>query len=322
MGIPEASEQLHFLTNIQRVLEEGNFVTTYKFALLMSLADYAVIKGNDSGDACTIMVSELSEGVVSYYWKQVAPYYADGKDGMPCFLKYGTGKGAPTVVQKIMALNQDPRVRGSLFAAKRVGADWQKLINSTTLTIQRMPLWKLQVVSNEVVPFLYRQDMQGMTITLLPGVLYCLRTHYPLLRSLIQAAWVRTVHKWNKAILGHHELNDFLFGIQRQATQQAYSVLREFQEGRCFYCNARIKSRGDIDHFIPWVRYPLHLGHNFVLSHETCNRRKSDSLASLQDFDRWWQRNNENPSLITLFDQAGVLHDLPLTNTVGMWAYR
>ena len=47
MGIPEASEQLHFLTNIQRVLEEGNFVTTYKFALLMSLADYAVIKGND-----------------------------------------------------------------------------------------------------------------------------------------------------------------------------------------------------------------------------------------------------------------------------------
>ena len=34
MAIPSANSQLEFLQNVQAVLEDGQFVATYKFALL------------------------------------------------------------------------------------------------------------------------------------------------------------------------------------------------------------------------------------------------------------------------------------------------
>ena len=42
---PNSDEQVKFLVNIQRLLAEGQFVATYKYALLLALADIAVEKG-------------------------------------------------------------------------------------------------------------------------------------------------------------------------------------------------------------------------------------------------------------------------------------
>ena len=41
--------QVYFLKQLQRVLSEGSFVASYKFALLHALADLAVTHGDDSG---------------------------------------------------------------------------------------------------------------------------------------------------------------------------------------------------------------------------------------------------------------------------------
>lgn len=41
MSVPE-NEQIRFLLNIQRLLTEGQFTATYKFALLSALADLSV----------------------------------------------------------------------------------------------------------------------------------------------------------------------------------------------------------------------------------------------------------------------------------------
>ena len=51
MSPPTAEEQLRFLTNLQRLLAEGQFVATYKYALLLALADIAVESGDNSGDS-------------------------------------------------------------------------------------------------------------------------------------------------------------------------------------------------------------------------------------------------------------------------------
>jgi hypothetical protein len=40
--IPTPEEQVQFLRNIQRLLAEGPFVASYKFALVHALADLAV----------------------------------------------------------------------------------------------------------------------------------------------------------------------------------------------------------------------------------------------------------------------------------------
>jgi hypothetical protein len=45
---PTETEQLQFLKNIQRLLNEGSFVASYKFALLHALADLAIVKGDDT----------------------------------------------------------------------------------------------------------------------------------------------------------------------------------------------------------------------------------------------------------------------------------
>jgi len=43
--------QIDFLVNLQRLLDEGQFVASYKFALLLALADLSVEQGDNSGGA-------------------------------------------------------------------------------------------------------------------------------------------------------------------------------------------------------------------------------------------------------------------------------
>jgi hypothetical protein len=49
---PTSGEQIRFPVNLQRLLDEGLFVASCKFALLHSLADLSVEKGGDSGRLC------------------------------------------------------------------------------------------------------------------------------------------------------------------------------------------------------------------------------------------------------------------------------
>ena len=42
---PTPTEQIAFLGNIERLLSEGQFVATYKYALLIAIADLAVELG-------------------------------------------------------------------------------------------------------------------------------------------------------------------------------------------------------------------------------------------------------------------------------------
>jgi hypothetical protein len=65
-----------------------------------------------------------------------------------------------------------------------------------------MPLWKLQTVGSEPLEFLYENVGRGNRITLKPGVAYCFRAFYELIRDLIEGAWVRFVQKVNGNKLG------------------------------------------------------------------------------------------------------------------------
>src|ERR1035441_7705296 len=69
---PEA--QVQFLLKIQRLLGEGLFTATYKFALLMALADLSVELGDDSGAALEIDVDRIAGKFIEYYWRQTLPY--------------------------------------------------------------------------------------------------------------------------------------------------------------------------------------------------------------------------------------------------------
>jgi hypothetical protein len=71
---PSPEEQIGFLVNLQRLLDEGLFVASYKFALLLALADLSIEKGDDSGAPLPLDAAQIAEKFIVYYWRQAVPY--------------------------------------------------------------------------------------------------------------------------------------------------------------------------------------------------------------------------------------------------------
>ena len=76
MTTPADREQLDFLTKLQRLLAEGGFVASYKYALLLALADLAVEQGDDTGAAMRVSLDDIAEKFIRLYWRQAVPHPA------------------------------------------------------------------------------------------------------------------------------------------------------------------------------------------------------------------------------------------------------
>src|ERR1700722_10541907 len=102
---PTPEEQVQFLRNIQRLLAEGLFVASYKFALLHALADLAVLKGNDSGAPLDLNTRDIAARFVELYWRQCRPFQTSGQD-TGLVLQQNSGKQAK-IVSQIIESQQD-----------------------------------------------------------------------------------------------------------------------------------------------------------------------------------------------------------------------
>jgi hypothetical protein len=319
-ALPPADEQLQFLKNLQRLLDEGTFTSTYKFALLLALADLAVERGDVGGEPLPVEVREIADKLLSYYWRQAVPFPAVA--GGAGVLLQNTGRQAAIVEEVGLAHAQ---AGGSIARARADRATWSAIVNRVASTVRVMPLWKLQTVRGGTHDFLYANVGSGSAIALRPGVAFCLRVFHGHIQNLVQGAWVRWVRRLgrNAALLGQTvDLHEFLFGTERVPLANYTPLLREQQADACFYCRATLHGGGEVDHFIPWSRYPLDLGHNFVLVHRSCNIDKSDLLADVRHLTRWVQRNRgESAAMTAYFDAHAIAHDLDATESVAQWAY-
>jgi hypothetical protein len=308
-----------FLVKVQRLLSEGAFVATYKYALLLALADISVEAGRDTADTLDVSVSQIAEKFIGYYWRQIVPYA--GVSGKPVVLAQNTGRQAG-VISKLAQLHS--KYESSLPAAKR-GREWQSLLRNIAGIVQKMPLWRLQTIGPETVDFLYANAKLGSTITLRPGVMFCFRKYHPLITELVRSAWARYIRRFNLAALGTvADMHEFLFGTERAPLSVFVPLLRKAQNDSCFYCEGKLHSgTAAVDHFIPWSRYAVDLGHNFVLAHATCNGAKSDYLAADEHLKRWisFQRGNGD-ELIREFKARGVVASLEVSAKVAQWAYQ
>ena len=120
--LPSADQQLGFLFKIQRLLTEGTFEATYKFALLLSLAELAVERGNDDTSTLTLDTADMAEKVIELYWRQVLPW---------CFRQFYTlisdlvqtawVRFVQRVPRNQAAFGQIPELRDFLFGSDRSG---------------------------------------------------------------------------------------------------------------------------------------------------------------------------------------------------------
>lgn len=203
---------------------------------------------------------------------------------------------------------------------------WSHLKRRVAETIRIMPLWKLQTVGKQKLEFLYDNDAnRGHEIILKEGVCFCFRLFYRLIHELVRGAWLRFVRRIseNRLLLGDaSDLSDFMFGSNRVPLEVYRPILLEYQEGNCFYCRRRLNQQLDVDHFIPWSRYPVDFGHNFVLAHKTCNAQKADRLAAIEHLERWCNRNAKyGASMAEAFQERTIVHNERASRQITSWAY-
>jgi len=316
---PTAEEQIAFLGKIERLLSEGQFVATYKFALLLAIADLAVKLGRDDGGELDLPIRAIAEEFIELYWRQAAPYGNSVADDSYNILKQNTGRQA-AIISIVDNLRQ---THGTLMRARQSTA-WTTAVTDATRLVRDMPLWRLQRLRNEVLDFLYSESPVADHIRLKHGVAANLRRFHAIIVRLAQSEWMHFIQALpgNSQLLGPtSDLGQFLFGADRSALVRMATPLADVQKGQCLYCRRRV-DRGEIDHFVPWSRYPRDLAHNLVLAHKECNRQKSDLLAAEVHLDRWMARNQAHgPAISEAARTAAIVVDIAGTVSVAGWAY-
>jgi len=306
--------QLEFLTKLQRILGEGLFVASYKHALLLALAELSVEKSIGPDGSLRIELNELAERFITLYWRQVAPF--NGKT-----LAQNNGPKEAVIIREIA--NFRPLAPTLAMAHRR--KNWAGLVRRVGRTLAKMPLMKLQRVGKDRLDFLYEEKLVDRGIVLRPGVAACFRAQFGVVQALVQAAWLSFVQRLplNRPVLGSTtDLADFLFGAERSGLKAIALGLMDLQKGCCFYCGGAVREGGAVDHFIPWSRYPLDLGHNFVLAHAACNNDKRDMLAASGHLERWVQRNDSEATVLNeIFGAARFPFDADASLSVAEWAY-
>lgn len=312
---PSPQAQLVFLDHVQRLFDEGEFVATYKYALLLAITELAVEQGEDSGDTLDLFHDDIADKFLELYWPQAVPYCAAEQDGI---LIQNNGQQAA-----VIRLLAELRSRHDSLSKARMSPDWRPAVRRTVTLLKEMPLWRLQVLRRQEVPFLYIAAT-GPYIRLLPGVMYNLRRFHGLLQQLVRAAWTNHIrtNPRNAALLGDaNDLEDVLFGTDRASLALARPVLRDLQHDTCFYCQGRLGEAGEVDHFIPWARYPRDLGHNFVLAHRKCNGDKRDLLAATTHLEKWRTRNDVQGALLKRELESRFICDESTMLRVAHWSY-
>jgi len=319
----KAEQSLQFLHHLQALLDDGDFSSTYKFALLHALADLSVEKTPERDGTLCLHSSDIADKFIAYYWRQARPF---GSRKTGAVLSQNSAKQAAVVNHLIGVMDGV----GSYDAFRSDAKLYEKARKEVARVIREMPLPRLQKLrGNRGKNFLYdlpRAGGMSWSIRLKSGVADSFSELHGLILNMIRGAWVRQIQvfKANQPLLGKDsQLLSFMFGSMRSSLSAYVGILHDHQDGHCFYCDKRMNKRGEVDHFVPWSRYPTDLAHNFVLAHSDCNGRKSDHLAAVEHLVHWRESNlDEGEKLSEAFVDKGLFHDQETSRQVAWWAYQ
>jgi len=314
-------DALALAERVLAILEEGSFSSTYKYALFIAILDLCLEKTEASGaPPSSLTTRELATKVVELCWNHVAPYGTHGT------LRFGGGRGEQA---EILRRIEDVRARwgnersDTVFRFRLVHPDqYERLLDFVEWKLIEMPIPRLQRLGRSAEDrFLYEYNwaehvrrstvsayQDGVhgefsnTLWLKPGVAEGLVRLNGLLRPIFYREWAVRVAKLNN--LPEAGLESFLFDVDRASLDPIREPLCDLQGRRCFYCDERIISRADVDHFIPWSRYRDNGLDNLVTAHGRCNNSKRDFLASAEHVEHWVERTRRLDADLTVLAQA------------------
>ena len=321
------------------ILEEGSFSATYKFALFTAILDLCIEGAGASGEPPdTLTTRQLAQKVLELYWPHALPYGPHGT------LRQGGvhHRHQAEIVSHIVRFRErwathhaDTPYRARLEHP----VAFSRLLDAVEWKLIEMPVPRLQVLGRREDRFLYGYHWdQGIAqatvaayqrgepgvfdnrLLLKPGVSAHLVRLNGVLRPLFRREWALKVAAMNH--LAQADLESFLFGAERVALDAVRRPLLDLQEGRCFYCDRRIPAAAEVDHFIPWSRYPDEGLDNLVAAHSACNGSKRDFMAAADHVERWRARaTSHGDDLTAIAGFAGWRRDSSRTLSVARSLY-
>ncbi len=318
---PSLEAQLDFLTKLQRLFAEGDFSSTYKFALLITLGELAIESRAEGSQELRLSMRSIADRFIGLYWNHARSYGSGKAEAVSGVLTQN--RGAQAAVLSAIGDFQ-ATYPGVTLAQLHAHPAHPQLRSTVAITVAQQPVKYLQNLGNGRVPFLYERELGG--VVLKPGVAYCLRRFFPLLNQLARSGWLSHIkgNVKNHQILGDaDDLEAFLFEPSRGSLAVIGRELGKLDAQTCFYCRGRIHNSADVDHYIPFVLYPRDLAHNFVLAHAACNRSKSHALAGRDHLHRWLERLvAHSADLAQIGRDAGVPINQGVTLNMARWAYQ
>ncbi|MBM6549799.1 HNH endonuclease [Marinomonas ostreistagni] len=313
---------IDFINYVQRMLVEGDFSATYKYALLHAIADVCVESPNVTVNGkLPISLDLLADKMLRLYWNQARPF---GGAAQPQQLHQNSNSKKQI---KIISAVQSIQATGLYNINQLYKSPHYKAVHKVAKdALKEGPLWRLQILAKQEECFLYPHDKGQQHIELKAGVAGYFREFYHLITYLARAAWIDKIisFKHNQYLVGAQaNLPEFLFGQDRKALAYAKPLLQELQKNTCFYCGKTLNEHAEVDHFIPFAKYTFDLGHNFVLADRGCNNSKRDYLASYENKYKWEQTNlAHHGQLITEQLASYVECDADKSLAVADWAYQ
>ena len=338
------------------LLDQGSFTATYKYAVLLALMDLCLEQTSRSGHPpAMVTTAQLAVKVIEIYWPHTAPFKKQQNSVL--LQNSGARQSQAEIVRMIEKFRTSLGGLTNLSTAKRDNPrGYMRLVKNVEWKLIQMPLPRLQLFGKKLRPYLYLinwdkdiklQEVRAYQnggdsdfdnrIQFKNGVAENLIKLNNLLRPMIHRQWTIKVSQINSLPESH--LETFLFGATRIGTERIRPVLEEFQNHRCFYCEGRIgtadKLKPEVDHFIPWSRYPENGLANLVVAHNRCNNYKRDFLADALHVKNWLHRLDRNRSEFQQFEAlaqhaqwemrdtetsgVGAAIYLNLANTTELW---
>jgi hypothetical protein len=291
-----------FAEKLFAILDEGDFTSTYKYAVILALLDLCLERSEVDGRVPRWVTTEdLARRVIVIYWPHTRSYLERG------VLRQNRG-GQAEILSAISKFKVNVAAAAHSLWRARIEQPklFQRLVRKVEWTLVEYPLPRLQRVDRKLAPFIYEIGWdEGVKKTWFDSLAPAERVvrfvdqsadHLVrlagLIRPLVQREWAERVARMNRNIVEEARLENFLFANERTALTPVRKDLADLDDG-CFYCGKPLEGKGEVDHFIPWSRHPDDGIDNLVVADTSCNNRKSDRLAATDHVWSWLKRARE-----------------------------
>lgn len=294
---------LVFADKLLQLVTAGDHNSTYKMATAVALMQVAQEQGVDGPDI--LPTARVAEVVIDLYRRDASQ---------------------ATPLRQMNREDQESRilsaVRSVAASGARFGQDaYRDAMQDVEDALLAYPLRLLQT-PNDLFLFevpdptkksrrAFGADFDGF-LRLRAGVLQLLQRSTPLVRPLVETAWVTRVARYNGVDLDETALRRQMFGYERRSWPRGLrAVLEELQRG-CFYCGETLpratagadetgaQAKTHIDHFFPWARTMNDGLDNLVLADSACNLRKSDLLPAPALVVAWAARIRDHTKALSV----------------------